>query len=168
MPAAIEAARRALNSKTMETKMMASDVATLTVREFAQKSFLSERTIRREIGAGRLQACRIGGKLRLDPSDIQLWLDAHGFLAAIGIWPAGSVGPILNDQDASALFFLDRHSGNAFSRRMRLRAPRLRERGVPIELVAGKDGQPRYRLSSTLPVRCEGFVYNLGPTKTMR
>lgn len=46
----------------------------ITLREAAEQLRVSERTIRREIGSGRLQALRVRGLMRIDQADLDAYL----------------------------------------------------------------------------------------------
>ena len=45
----------------------------LTPQDVAEWANVSERTVRREIEAGRLPARRFGAKWRIDPDDLEAW-----------------------------------------------------------------------------------------------
>jgi excisionase family DNA binding protein len=47
----------------------------LTVAETAAKLNVSEKTVRRLIAKGSLPALRVGGAVRVDPLELELWLD---------------------------------------------------------------------------------------------
>jgi excisionase family DNA binding protein len=49
----------------------------LTVPQAAEASQLSEWTLRREINAGRLVACRIGRCIRIRPADLEAWQESR-------------------------------------------------------------------------------------------
>jgi excisionase family DNA binding protein len=53
---------------------IAPDRPLLTVREAAARLRVSEKTVRRLIGAEILPALRIGGSIRVDPDELQAWL----------------------------------------------------------------------------------------------
>jgi excisionase family DNA binding protein len=46
----------------------------LTVREAAARLSVNERTIRREIHAGRLPALKVAGAVRIDPDELEAYL----------------------------------------------------------------------------------------------
>ncbi|WP_406857573.1 helix-turn-helix domain-containing protein [Alsobacter sp. KACC 23698] len=135
----------------------------LTVHQFAQRSRLSERTIRREINSGRLRATRRGGRLELAVSDIESWLKSNSRFLQLLPRPSGAIRPILTDPDGVALLWLAWGHDDWQDPRMRIRVPRLRARGVPIDLVAGDNGMPRYRLASAVDVRCGQSLMRFRP-----
>ena len=47
----------------------------LTVAETAAKLNVSEKTVRRLIAKGSLPALRVGGAVRIDPVELEFWLD---------------------------------------------------------------------------------------------
>jgi excisionase family DNA binding protein len=49
----------------------------LNVYRAAQRLAVSEETIRRMIARGELSAFRVGGSLRLDPDELEKWLDTR-------------------------------------------------------------------------------------------
>lgn len=49
----------------------------LTLAEVAQILNCSERTVRREIDAGRLRSVKLGGRRRVFPSDLRSYIEAH-------------------------------------------------------------------------------------------
>ena len=49
----------------------------LTVREAARRLSVSEKTMRRLIGAGRIPCVRIKRMLRLDPADVSRFVEAR-------------------------------------------------------------------------------------------
>ena len=53
---------------------LAPDRPLLTVREAGAQLRVSEKTVRRLIGAEILPALRIGGSIRVDPDQLQAWL----------------------------------------------------------------------------------------------
>jgi excisionase family DNA binding protein len=53
---------------------LAPDRPLLNVREAAARLRVSEKTVRRLIGARILPALRIGGSIRVDPGELQAWL----------------------------------------------------------------------------------------------
>jgi excisionase family DNA binding protein len=53
---------------------LAPDRPLLTVREAAARLRVSEKTVRRLIGAEILPALRIGGSIRVDPDQLRAWL----------------------------------------------------------------------------------------------
>lgn len=48
-----------------------------TVGELAKKLAISEATVRRLLRDGELPWYAVGGQRRIDPADVQSWLDAH-------------------------------------------------------------------------------------------
>jgi excisionase family DNA binding protein len=54
----------------------------LTVREVADYAQLSQKAVRRAIAQGELQATRLRGRLRIDPADLQAWIEANRYRPA--------------------------------------------------------------------------------------
>jgi excisionase family DNA binding protein len=56
---------------------IAPDRPLLNVYKAAARLAVSEKTIRRLIRKGELSAFRVGGSLRLDPDELEQWLNAR-------------------------------------------------------------------------------------------
>ncbi|MGH2496723.1 MAG: helix-turn-helix domain-containing protein [Ktedonobacteraceae bacterium] len=53
------------------------DETLLTVEDVAQRLQIKPDTVRRWIRTGKLPAIELGGRLRIDPKDLQMFLDKH-------------------------------------------------------------------------------------------
>jgi hypothetical protein len=133
----------------------------MSVRELARKSMLSESTLRRQIAAGSLVATRREGLLHIEAHHIESWLASHDWLAQI-ILPS-AFGPILSEADTTALIVLSYGPMHWRDPGMLFRVPRLRARGVTIDLVAPGYGTLWYRLASVVEARCGSQIYRCSP-----